>query len=102
MKRYLEAEIEFVQQIIRSSDMVLELGCGYGRVTRRLAHVGPTVTGIDTARQSLSLARELAESGERCFYISLMQRSWVFMMKPLIMLFAFKTESVRSGSTRNS
>jgi 2-polyprenyl-6-hydroxyphenyl methylase/3-demethylubiquinone-9 3-methyltransferase len=36
VKRYLEAEIEFVMSKIKPSDRVLGMGCGYGRVLQRL------------------------------------------------------------------
>lgn len=60
VKRYLEAEIEFVLKRIRPSDWVLELGCGYGRVLRRLAERAGRTFGIDTSRESLLMARETA------------------------------------------
>jgi 2-polyprenyl-6-hydroxyphenyl methylase/3-demethylubiquinone-9 3-methyltransferase len=55
-KAYLESEIEFVLQKTASSMAVLELGCGYGRVLRRLAPRVRTVAGIDTSIPSLRLA----------------------------------------------
>jgi 2-polyprenyl-6-hydroxyphenyl methylase/3-demethylubiquinone-9 3-methyltransferase len=42
---------------------VLELGCGYGRVVSALAGAAARVVGIDTAQESVALARQLA--GER-------------------------------------
>jgi hypothetical protein len=41
-QRYLEAEIEHVQSRLLPTDMVLELGCSYGRVTLRLADAART------------------------------------------------------------
>lgn len=58
-KRYLEAEIEFVLNKITPSAMVLELGCGYGRVLQRLAPKARKVVGIDTSYGSLVLARDM-------------------------------------------
>lgn len=58
VKKYLEAEIEFVLQKIRPTDLVLELGCGYGRVLQKLLAKAKTVFGIDTSRDSLSLAQK--------------------------------------------
>jgi ubiquinone/menaquinone biosynthesis C-methylase UbiE len=55
-KAYLEAEIEFVLQKTSSSMAVLELGCGYGRVLRRLVTRVRTVAGIDTSFPSLRMA----------------------------------------------
>ncbi|UCD36762.1 MAG: class I SAM-dependent methyltransferase [Fidelibacterota bacterium] len=58
VRQYLEAEIIFVLERIRPSDLVLELGCGYGRVLERLISRAGTVVGIDTSHDSLALARE--------------------------------------------
>jgi 2-polyprenyl-6-hydroxyphenyl methylase/3-demethylubiquinone-9 3-methyltransferase len=59
-KAYLEAEIEFVLQKTSSSMAVLELGCGYGRVLRRLVPRVRTVAGIDTSFTSLRMAVDFA------------------------------------------
>ncbi|MCG3253904.1 MAG: class I SAM-dependent methyltransferase [Candidatus Heimdallarchaeota archaeon] len=58
IKQYLKAEINFVLKHIHSSDTVLELGCGYGRVLRELAKHASKVVGIDTSFESLELAKE--------------------------------------------
>ncbi len=58
VKRYLEAEIEFVLDKVDASSVVLELGCGYGRVLQRLAAKARTVVGIDTSSESLALAQK--------------------------------------------
>lgn len=58
IKQYLKAEINFVLEHIHSSDTVLELGCGYGRVLREFAKHASKVVGIDTSFESLELAKE--------------------------------------------
>lgn len=58
VRQYLEAEIEFVLDLIGPDDVVLELGCGYGRVLERLADQADRVVGIDTSPDSLRLAGE--------------------------------------------
>jgi len=63
---YLEAEIEFVLERTESSALVLELGCGYGRVLQRLIAKAKTVVGIDTSHDSLRLARELMGGAPVC------------------------------------
>ena len=58
VKAYLEAEIDYVLHKATTSMIVLELGCGYGRVLRRLIpHVREAV-GIDTSFPSLRRAVE--------------------------------------------
>jgi 2-polyprenyl-6-hydroxyphenyl methylase/3-demethylubiquinone-9 3-methyltransferase len=60
VQQYLEAEIRHVLSCLRPKDSVLELGCGYGRVALRLAERAGKVVGIDTAADSIILARQLA------------------------------------------
>jgi 2-polyprenyl-6-hydroxyphenyl methylase/3-demethylubiquinone-9 3-methyltransferase len=54
---------------LRPSDSVLELGCGYGRVAFRLREVAERIVGIDTAPESLALARRLAAGDSRCEFL---------------------------------
>jgi ubiquinone/menaquinone biosynthesis C-methylase UbiE len=56
-KAYLEAEVAFVVERTPASAVLLELGCGYGRVLRPLARQARAVVGIDTSVESLELAR---------------------------------------------
>ena len=59
IRQYLEAEINHVLQKIRPGDIVLELGCGYGRVMRLLCRKAGSVIGIDTSFSSLLLANQM-------------------------------------------
>ena len=67
VKRYLEAEIAFVLDRLLPSSLVLELGCGYGRVLQRLAAKARTVVGIDTSFGSLKLARKTIGDVAECY-----------------------------------
>ena len=67
--QYLEAEILHALGRLRPTDAVLELGCGYGRIVRRLARVAARVVGIDTASESLELARQLSEVDDGCEFV---------------------------------
>jgi 2-polyprenyl-6-hydroxyphenyl methylase/3-demethylubiquinone-9 3-methyltransferase len=71
IRRYLEAEIDFVLEKIQPSSSVLELGCGYGRVLDRLAQKASSVFGIDTSLESLQMARG-AMSGAAGCHLALM------------------------------
>jgi 2-polyprenyl-6-hydroxyphenyl methylase/3-demethylubiquinone-9 3-methyltransferase len=71
VRQYLEAEIRFVLDKLHRSDEVLELGCGYGRVTLELARLARRVVGIDTSRESIDLARRLAGEGSRCKFLEM-------------------------------
>ena len=63
-RRYLEAEIAHVLGHAWPSAHAVELGCGYGRVLRRLAPRVRRAVGIDHAPASLAMARHhLAGAG---------------------------------------
>ena len=70
VRQYLEAEIQYVLGHLRTTDAVLELGCGYGRVALRLAEVAGRVVGIDTAAESVRLARRL-DMRQRCEFLEM-------------------------------
>ena len=56
IKQYLDAEIQFVISNSCDTDLVLELGCGYGRVMKAIAPFVSRVSGNDISRESLELA----------------------------------------------
>jgi len=58
IQTYLRAEIEFVLAKTTPSMVVLELGCGYGRVLERLPPRVRMAFGIDTSLSSLRMALE--------------------------------------------
>jgi ubiquinone/menaquinone biosynthesis C-methylase UbiE len=70
VKQFLEAEISFVLKHIGQNDLVLDLGCGYGRVAVRLTEKAKKVIGIDISEDNIQLAKEYAETFGKCeFYI---------------------------------
>lgn len=71
VQQYLRAEIEHVLQKIRPGDLVLELGCGYGRVLRRLVSKARMVMGIDTSLASLLLGQDVLQDFSNCQLISM-------------------------------
>jgi ubiquinone/menaquinone biosynthesis C-methylase UbiE len=64
--QYLEAELNHVLEKIRPGDLLIELGCGYGRVLPRLAENAGWVIGIDTSAPTLKLAQETIETIPNC------------------------------------
>jgi SAM-dependent methyltransferase len=64
--QYLEAEENHVLEKIRPGDVVLELGCGYGRILPRLAQKAAWVIGIDTSLASLQLGKEMVGHLANC------------------------------------
>jgi 2-polyprenyl-6-hydroxyphenyl methylase/3-demethylubiquinone-9 3-methyltransferase len=63
VRRYLRAEIDHVRSRLSPDDDLLELGCGYGRVLFELAGHARQLVGIDTAPQSLDLAKRSTPPG---------------------------------------
>ena len=66
IKQYLDAEVEHVQNKIHAGDLVLELGCGYGRILPRLAAKAGWVVGIDTSIPTLKLGQEELRTLQNC------------------------------------
>ncbi len=56
VQRYLTAELQFVLDHLSSTDLVLDLGCGYGRTLGSLQARARAVVGIDSSHASLRLA----------------------------------------------
>lgn len=73
IKRYLHAEIEFVISNLHAGDVVLELGCGYGRVMKEAAKSVSWIFGNDISRESLKLARSYM--GDHHYALFLMDAS---------------------------
>ena len=57
IKQYLDAEIQFVISNVRGANLVLELGCGYGRVLKAVSPFVSMIIGNDISRGSLGLAK---------------------------------------------
>jgi 2-polyprenyl-6-hydroxyphenyl methylase/3-demethylubiquinone-9 3-methyltransferase len=66
VKQYSNAEIQYVLDKIKPSDIILELGCGYGRVLRKLYKKAKKVIGIDISKSSLELAKKLLKGNLNC------------------------------------
>lgn len=62
IRQYLRTELDFALGFIHPGDAVLDLGCGYGRTLHELAAKAGSVTAIDNAPASVTLAREAART----------------------------------------
>ncbi len=67
VKQYLDAESEFVRQKIHPGNLVLELGCGFGRILPEIASKARAVVGIDISLPSLLFGRETIKNVPNCF-----------------------------------
>jgi 2-polyprenyl-6-hydroxyphenyl methylase/3-demethylubiquinone-9 3-methyltransferase len=59
VQQYLNAEVNFVCDSLNQTDLVLELGCGFGRIIPQLAKNAKYVIGIDTSYSSLIMATDM-------------------------------------------
>jgi SAM-dependent methyltransferase len=66
MKKYLDAEIQFVISKIRGAGLVLELGCGYGRVLRAVSPFVSMIVGNDISRESVEFAKSYMKPYTNC------------------------------------
>jgi ubiquinone/menaquinone biosynthesis C-methylase UbiE len=66
VRQYLQAEIDYVASKIQPGDLILELGCGYGRVIEQLGRLAGLTIGIDTSLESLQMAARQLKSFDSC------------------------------------
>ena len=59
VQQYFEAEVNHVMEKLHAGDLVLDLGCGYGRVIPSLARRAKSIVGIDTSFASLLMGQEM-------------------------------------------
>lgn len=67
IRKYLDAEVQYVLRRTPRQGRILELGCGYGRVLKYLAKTSQTVVGIDISFSNLGLARQVSEEFPTCY-----------------------------------
>jgi SAM-dependent methyltransferase len=65
VRQYLQAEVNYVIGHLHATDIVVELGCGYGRVLKDLLPHAYLGIGIDISLDSLRLAIEYIGRNER-------------------------------------
>ena len=71
VQQYLSAELNYVSKKIHSKHLVLDLGCGYGRIIPQLARKAKFVIGIDTSYASLLMGKALFISVSNCLLIEM-------------------------------
>lgn len=59
IQQLLAAEIDFILKKLSESDLVLDLGCGYGRVAIELAKKAQKIIGIDISQENIELAERM-------------------------------------------
>jgi SAM-dependent methyltransferase len=69
VRQYLRAETDFVAARLAPNDVVLDLGCGYGRTLPAFADAAAFAVGVDTAAASLRLAAERLCARRDCLLV---------------------------------
>ena len=59
IQQLLAAEIDFILKKLSATDLVLDLGCGYGRVAVELAKRAKKITCIDISPDNIEFAKRL-------------------------------------------
>ena len=59
IRQYLDEELKFVVELIPNNSLVLELGCGYGRIFTSILEKTNHITGIDNSIDSLFYGKAL-------------------------------------------
>ena len=68
IQQFLCSEIEFVRNQLKSTDTLLDIGCGYGRVVKPLANYAHSVIGVDISVESIELANRYTQNYTNCKY----------------------------------
>jgi len=71
VRRYLDAELDYVLAGICPGDAVLELGCGYGRILGPIARKARLAVGIDLSMASLSYGKPLLAAYPNCGMVAM-------------------------------
>ncbi|MFA8300754.1 MAG: class I SAM-dependent methyltransferase [Hyphomicrobiales bacterium] len=71
VKQFLQAEIDFVLEQLSSDDIVLDLGCGYGRVAKQLIEKADKVIGIDISEDNIKLAKDFVSNSPKCEFLQM-------------------------------
>ncbi|MGC1119623.1 MAG: class I SAM-dependent methyltransferase [Candidatus Methanofastidiosia archaeon] len=71
VRQYLTAEIQYVIEQVEGCHLVLELGCGYGRVMKPVSHHVNTVVGIDTSIPSLKYGQDYLSEEENWYMLAM-------------------------------
>ena len=81
VRQYLDEEVSHMTKKIHSGDLVLEMGCGYGRILPALAKKAKTIIGIDNSLSSLSLGKEILFPFSNCHLAQMNARQLAFSDK---------------------
>ena len=102
VKRYLDAEIDFVRRSLRGDERVLELGAGYGRIMKKLAPFAASITGIDISEDSVAFGREYLADATNCRIETMDAHAIAFDAEFDVVLCLQKALSARKGDAADT
>jgi 2-polyprenyl-6-hydroxyphenyl methylase/3-demethylubiquinone-9 3-methyltransferase len=71
VQQYLTKEANHTVDKIHPGDLVLELGCGYGRLLSSFAQAARLVIGIDTSNSSILLGCKMLAGNPKCILLEM-------------------------------
>lgn len=71
VQQYFNEEINHILEKIKKGNLVLDLGCGYGRVIPAIAKKARFVIGIDTSISSLNLGQNFLKNISNCLLLQM-------------------------------
>ncbi|MBC8314677.1 MAG: class I SAM-dependent methyltransferase [Bacteroidales bacterium] len=78
IRQYLKAELAYALSYINQDDLVLDLGCGYGRQFPDLCSKAGFVVGIDSSAESLALGKAYLKELSNFLLIEMSARKLLF------------------------
>ncbi len=71
IQQYLQAELAYVLERLSPEHIVLELGCGYGRILAHVARKVRHVVGIDISPDNLELGQKMLAQVSNCSLLNM-------------------------------
>ena len=78
IRQYLKAELDYALTQLNQDDLVLDLGCGYGRQFPDLCNKAGFVVGIDSSAESLALGSAYLKEISNYLLIQMSARKLLF------------------------
>ena len=78
IRQYLKAELDYALTHLNQDDLVLDLGCGYGRQFPDLCNKAGFVVGIDSSAESLALGNAYLKEISNYLLIEMSARKLLF------------------------
>lgn len=92
------ADISYYKQLLPRRGIILEMGCGTGRIARRMATKDRFVVGIDVSVPMLRLARN--KQHPHCYYVCMDMVTPAFHSKFDVILIPYNTLNLLNTATK--